>query len=365
MKWLLFGGLVFALAIGGLLGWFGHLYSTQTTSSIQDFVEEIIPEPARPLQAYSFEELRKGTPRTAEITIEPDSVASFEAHLTYTYTSKTLGKTMSGAVNVPLEPKANNPIIVLLRGWVPGEGYVTGSGSKNVAAALAQAGFITIAPDFFGYGNSDPEPEDEWVGRFQKPLVVTEIISALRTRGLALPDGFIINPKNVGMWGHSNGGQIALSTLTIAREPIPTALWAPVTAPFPYSILYFSDEEADEGLITRKWISQFDRLYDAREFSFTNYLDGLCGPLQIHQGTNDDAVLVWWNDEFTAKLDKENELREASASASTDENEDKCLQPIEYDYYVYPGANHNITPGWDLAVKRDISFFTKELELTQ
>ncbi len=365
MKWLLFGSLVFALAIGGLLGWFGHLYSTQNTSSIQDFVEEIIPEPARPLNAYTFENLRKIVPNAAEISIDPDSVASFEAYLTYTYTSKTLGKKMSGAVNLPLEPRADNPIIILLRGWVPEEGYVSGSGSKNVAAALAQAGFVTIAPDFFGYANSDPEPEDEWVGRFQKPLVVMEILTALRNRGLVLPDGFVINPKNIGIWGHSNGGQIALSTLAISKEPIPTALWAPVSAPFPYSILYFSDEETDEGLLTRKWISQFEKLYDAREFSFTNYLDGLCGKLQIHQGTNDDAVLVWWSDEFTAKLDKENKRRDASASASIDQSDDGCLMPIDYEYYVYPGGNHNITPGWDLAVRRDISFFTKELGLIQ
>lgn len=357
MKWLLFGTLVFVLALGGLLGWYGHQYATRTTA-IQDFIEEIIPEPERPLEAYTIEALRHVTTNPAAITIDPTPVASQEAHLVYTYTSRTLGKEMSGTINTPVEPDADTPILILLRGWAPQEGYVSGTGSKNVAAAFAEAGFITIAPDFFGYGNSDPEPNDEWLSRFQKPLVVMELLAALRTKGLTLAGGFVVNPSSVGIWGHSNGGQIALTTLAITQEPIPTVLWAPVSAPFPYNILYFSDEEADEGLASRKWIAQFDRLYDARKFSFTNYLDGIRGPLQIHQGNNDDAVLVWWNNEFTDKLDAENERREASASASINES---ALQPIEYDYFVYPGANHNITPGWDTAVARSITFFSKHL----
>lgn len=368
MRWLLIGALTVSFLVGAGLGWFGNTY-TSKTNPIVNFIEDVIPEQPRPLLAFTLDALREKQVDTVKIVIDPDSTASVSSHVTYTYTANSLGRKMSGLINTPIEVKLDTPVIIMLRGWVPLEGYAPGDGTKNSSAAYAEAGFITIAPDWFGYGSSDPELEDVWQGRFEKPLVVMELIKTLRQDGLQLP-GQTVQPKEVGLWGHSNGGQIALTTLSIMQEPIPTVLWAPVSAPFPYNILYFSDEEADEGLASRKWIAQFDALYDARQFSFTNYLDGLRGPLQIHQGNNDDAVLVWWNDEFTDKLDRENRLRKtkvdelkaATKSASTDESD---LKPIEYDYFVYPGANHNLTPGWDTVVHRDIQFFAKYLGLPE
>jgi fermentation-respiration switch protein FrsA (DUF1100 family) len=153
-----------------------------------------------------------------------------------------------------------------------------------------------------------------------------------------------------------------------------------VTAPFPYSILYFSDEEADEGKQSRKWISLFDNLYDARQFSFTNFLDGLRGPVQLQQGTNDDAVLKWWSDEFVQKLKSENvrraelvKMQEKESRASESATETLApeqavatpvgaLEPITYDYFVYQGADHNMRPDWDSVIAKDVEFFTRELQ---
>ena len=92
--------------------------------------------------------------------------------------------------------------------------------------------------------------------------------------------------------------------------------------------------------------------------------------------------------EFADKLDGENERRKlaktdlneelvASVTALTKEIEpssvlstnsgtltnesDDSLQSITYDLHLYPSANHNLTPGWDEVVARDISFYTKYL----
>ena len=56
----------------------------------------------------------------------------------------------------------------------------------------------------------------------------------------------------IGIWGHSNGGQIALTVLEISQKEYPTVLWAPVSKPFPYSILYYTDEAEDRGKALRK-----------------------------------------------------------------------------------------------------------------
>lgn len=413
--WLGIGAGVLAL-LSLSIGWYlNSLYrlEIQNTGVSQDLNQGQEPTVEQPLLSYTISALRDKVVGEAILSVNETPLHIADTYLQYTYSAQTLNKKMSGVITTPIKVEPTTPVIIMLRGYVPPSSYLPGMGTNPAARKYAENGFITIAPDFFGVAESDPEAVDVWQGRFEKPLIVIELLHTLRNSGLPLPSGKI-NPSGIGLWGHSNGGQIALTTLTILQESIPTTLWAPVTAPFPYNILYFSDEEEDEGKDTRKWISLFEETYDAREFSFTNYLDGIRGPLLIHQGTNDDAVLQWWSTEFAEKLDTENLRRKAllneiknlpvdtvesnntltdeSASASStnsinavsdghnrsrntfvNESEDLLLKynsippdqqridTISYELHLYPGANHNLTPGWDTVVLRDINFFKSSL----
>ena len=73
-------------------------------------------------------------------------------------------------------------------------------------------------------------------------------------------------------------------------------------------------------------------------YSLTNYVKNIHGPIQIHQGTADDAVPVKWTDEFV-----------------------KILQDnsINVEYFTYPGSDHNFSKNWNTVLVRDIDFFTK------
>jgi hypothetical protein len=94
--------------------------------------------------------------------------------------------------------------------------------------------------------------------------------------------------------------------------------------------------------------------------------------MQLQQGTNDDAVLKWWSDEFIVKIKKENLRREAEreklhdalSSGTVSASIDLDLEPIRYEYFLYQGADHNLRPDWDTAVARDITFFQRELNQT-
>jgi len=110
-------------------------------------------------------------------------------------------------------------------------------------------------------------------------------------------------------------------------------LWAPVSKPFPYSILYYTDEAEDRGKALRKKLADFEKDYDVELYSLTNYLDRIKAPIQIHQGTLDEAVPRRWTDELVKR--------------------------IEVDYRVYPGADHNLVGGWSQAVQRSIDFWEK------
>lgn len=304
--------------------------------------------------------------------------------LLFTYQSR--GQQISGALNLKLEPSdstenattASNqslPVILMLRGFAPLEGYYSGMGTKNAAAVFARNNYLTLAPDFLGYGDSDPEPTDTWEVRFIKPLQVIDLLRTLEQHPIIdlsniaeTPVASItLDPARIGIWAHSNGGQIAVTTLQILGRNLPTTLWAPVLAPFPYSILYFSDENADEGKEARKWLSMFEADYDVFDFSLTRHLDRLQGPLQIHHGGRDDAALISWSQEFLDKVELENERRtdskdaSDSATASAILDESISLDPIEIDFHQYPNANHNLQPNWEQVVQRDLQFFGKWL----
>lgn len=402
--------LVFIFFIGVALGTGGLLLAQKQTLSTTDlpspFVKQETVQPS-PLNQYAITALAAQTfQATGPLTLYKltNVTPEFES---YIFSFTTTGRKMSGLINIPTTPQPSRgfPVLIMLRGYVPPESYVSGVGTKNAAAAFAKKGYVTIAPDFFGYGESDPELTDSWEARFIKPVNVAELIKTieqspkleLKYASMQVADSALTNvtapaaltpsepatiaadlidmtppasdyapatenplvgrsnqtllldTKRLGIWAHSNGGQIALTTLEIVNRPIPTSLWAPVTAPFPYSLLFFSDENEDEGKATRKWIAQFEEDYDAFEFSLTQHLDLLQGELQLHHGTLDDAALKSWSDEFVAKVKAENKSRQPN-------------QQIKINYFSYPGADHNLQPGWNTAIQRDIEFFSRKLK---
>lgn len=321
-------GILLFLVLGSTLGWFlsKYYYSPKTP---EDTIVQIKP---RPLDKYTFESLSKRKPQGSEVTIEEtiDEKINFTSYL-FSITSE--GKKVTGQLNVP-EGTGPFPIVVMFRGYVDQEIYETGIGTKKAAEVFANNGFITIAPDFLGYGRSDVQSEDIMEARFQTYTTALDLIESVKSLSQW-------NQKDLFIWGHSNGGQIALTVLEITGWEYPTTLWAPVSKPFPYSVLYYTDESEDRGKFLRREIAKFEETYDPDLYSIDKYYDRIASPLQIHQGTADDAVPTTWSEDLVEKLE---ELE------------------VDVTYYVYPGAEHNMTPSWDLVVGRDILFFRKNLE---
>lgn len=277
----------------------------------------------KPLEKYSFERLRQKDYQGGNIVVDGDKF-----FLTYE------GKRVSGQINVP-KGEGPFPVVIMLRGYVDKEVYQTGIGTRKTAAVLVQNGFMTLAPDFLGYGESDPESNDILEARFEKIVTAMYLLHAV----CQLPQ-----PKadcdKLFLWGHSNGGQIALSILAITGQAIPTSLWAPVSKPFPYSILYYSDDLSDRGKMIRKAVADFETDYNADDYSVTNYYTLIKAPLQIHQGTADESVPKSWSDQLVADL--------------------KQIM-IDVTYNVYTGADHNMNPAWNTVVGRDVVWFTDHL----
>lgn len=307
---------------------------------------------SKDLLAYDFENLRKTPMPESNITAGKDTgeTETTRAQVFYYETPARPGSTkmlkVSGLMNLPKKP-GTYPVIVMYRGFVPDDIYAPGVGTQHVAEQLAAHGYITLAPDFLGFAGSDKPSADSFESRFQTYTTAISLLASLPTlnRGLeASYSGSIqADITHVGIWGHSNGGHIALSVLAITGIAYPTVLWAPVSKPFPYSILYYSDEAEDQGKAMRKVLASFEQDYDADLFSPVKYYGWIKAPLTIEQGSKDEAVPERWSSDLAHTL-------EGSG--------------LDVAYHVHPGADHNMVPDWNSAVSNSIAFFDKEVGKT-
>lgn len=318
----------------------GYFYLNQFSNSqiLKSPIGSTTPT-EKPYDKYSFERLVGREDKASRIEIGKE-IANTDEHSSYIFYYTSEGRRISGQINLPNLSRLMG-VVVMARGYVEKDGYTTGTGTRNAAAVYAKNGYITIAPDFSGYGESDPEDPNALGARLVKPVEVLDLIASLSS----LPQ---VDLSRVYLWGHSNGGQIMLSVTEVLgqREKVKgtsgqarilgATLWAPVSKPFPYNILFYTDEADDQGKWLRSEIAKFEAEYDVYKYSIDKYLDWIEMPLVIHQGTVDDAVPVTWSRELEERLKE---------------------QGKSYTYYEYPGVDHNMRPQWNMVVSRDLGWF--------
>ncbi len=315
-----------------LIGWFGRIIYTlpRNSNKLTEVVAQIKPTP---LSKYTIENLSQTNFLASKIEVgnlikEYPEYSSYEYSMDFSPDLSGNTKKVTGIINIP-NKEGTFPIIVMFRGFVDQKIYTSGMGTQPSARVFAENGYITLAPDFLGYAESDKEAENVFESRFQ-----TYVTAAVTLKSLGSVERW--DKTNVFIWGHSNGGQIALTTLEITGLTYPTVLWAPVSMRFPASILYYVGDAEDGGKYLVSELSKFEETYDAEKFSLTNYLGNIKAPIQIHQGTADTAVPFWITDDLNKKL------KEATVSAT---------------YIRYPGNDHNMRPNWDSVVENSLLFF--------
>lgn len=306
-----------------------------TTSATPVISEQQVKE--KPLEKYSYDALKQ---RSFDSALTFDHLtASKTDFATWQFFFDYEGKKVSGVANLPKGVATNSaftkPIIVLNRGFASGVEYYPGFGTQRVADALAAEGYITFAPDFLGYGDSDNPSSDVFEERFQRYSSVLSLLAGIEKN--------CSEPCPIGLWGHSNGGQVTLSVLIASGKPYPAVLWNPVTKSFPYSILYYIDSFADQGKSLRKVLSSFEEDYDADKYSIRSYLSDIKSPILLQQGGADDLVPQSWSNEFF-------QLMEEEATESS------------VNYITYNGADHNLVPSWNSAVTELIKFYNEHLK---
>lgn len=260
--------------------------------------------------------------------------------------------TITGVMNIP-NGGGPLPVVILLHGYYDRDTYWSGLGTWQAAEYFARSGFLTIAPDFRSWGNSDTG-----INLFATGLTidVLNLISSIASLEQANTDAIFV-------WGHSMGGGVATKTAVIDDRIRAVTLYAP--------------NSADDADIFKRWgpaclpgqseargdhcnpaevlppdipSAVQDAYFDAGEdimlyLAPIYHLENVAVPVQIHIGTADGAALEQTPPEWSEKL--YDALLEAERDVT---------------YHVYPDQGHFFTgQDWTLMMERTVDFFMTQL----
>jgi dipeptidyl aminopeptidase/acylaminoacyl peptidase len=311
------------------------LVSPQSPSQTDLTLEQ---NPDQELFSLSIEALRqKEYPAGSFVIEETLPNGSNYRQLIVSYPSE--GLKIYGLLTIPLAPKPEGgfPAIIFVHGYIPPQEYSTTGNYPTYQATLARSGMITFKPDLRGHGRS----EGEAVSAHHSEKYVIDTLFAISSLK-AYPD---VNPKKLGYWGHSNGGQIGLRVAVISPDIRAFVFWAGVVGSFEAmlethreQIPFLKDLESNPlveqyGLPTEQ--PAFWQQIDPHA-----YLADISAPIQLHHGTRDASVPIALS----------RELAEALKQAGK-----------KTEYFEYVGDDHNIGRNSGTAWQRSIAFFRDNL----
>lgn len=297
------------------------------------------PRPANPL---SIVVMRQRSYPGSEIVIE-QTLAPGENYNRYVASYRSDGLKIYGLLTVPrgAKPASGFPIIIFNHGYIPPSEYRTTERYVAYVDMIAKSGYIVFKSDYRGHGNSEGVAN----GAYAAPDYTVDILNLL-TSLKKFKDG---DPKRIGMWGHSMGGQITLRSVVVTPDIKAAVIWAGVTTPYTGEFNWRPTSPAGNGAAssaTRSWRAAMIQEYGSPEenpefwnsISPNSYLADVTAPIQLHHGTSDASVAYRVSEEFARELKLANRA---------------------YEFYSYPGDDHNISKNLSLAMQRSIAFFDR------
>lgn len=269
---------------------------------------------------------------------------SYTSYLT-NYTSD--GLKINGLLTIPKGEKPSNgwPAIIFIHGYIPPSQYQTLSRYQDYVDYLANSGFVVFKIDLRGHGTSEGEAS----GAYYSSDYIIDALNAYAS----LQNTDFVNPKSIGMWGHSMAGNIVLRALA-TKSDIPAAvIWAGAGYTYidltEYGIDDNSYQPPSNNQERQRKRQQLRQLYgDPNQGNPfwakvipTNFLSDFKGAIQLNHAVDDDVVNIAYSRNLDTLL---------------------TTTSIPHQLFEYPSGGHNISgPSFNQAMKNTVDFFKKYL----
>lgn len=342
--------IILSILVVSLLSINASKNKTSTSSIISPSSQKTENKPELNLPLF-IDSLRQRKYPASDIKIE-ETLSPGTYYSRYLASYQSDGLKIYGLFTLPATEKPKNgfPAIVFLHGYLRPKEYITTERYVAYQDFFARNGYITFKPDLRGHGKS----EGESVNSNFSPDYVIDTLNLVST----FKAYSAIDPQRIGMWGHSNGGNLTLRSMVISPDIKVGVIWAgvvgdyedllnryrnripwlnpnsPTTAPLSSSIQSFSE------LIKKYGTPEKSSPFWSKIEPY-NYLSQISGPVQLHHGTADSSVPIELSRHLKDALEKEGKIVE---------------------YYEYEGGDHNIAePNFTPAIQRSLDFFNKYL----
>ena len=329
--------------------------SPPTATATSTALATLAPLPTatpNPMAPYTIEGLRQREYPGGVIEIT-SWMADAEYFDKYAITYPSDGLTISGIMQIP-KGEGPFPVIILNHGYHERDSYFSGAGTWQQAEYLNYRGYLTIAPDYRSWGNSDVGPSFFHTG------LVADVMNLVAS----LPSIPQADTSRIGMWGHSMGGGITTKILTVtdvvkaavlhapnsANDADLIARWGPGCLPGQIEVVECNPGEVIPANLSDELLNAYLAAASSPEMlqkiAPIYHLEYVTAPVQIHIGLGDEAEAEQTPPDWAPAL---HAALQAAGKEST--------------LFTYPDQGHFFNgPDWNLMMRRTADFFDTYLK---
>jgi uncharacterized protein len=276
-----------------------------------------------------------------------EELSQNDTYTSYLTSYDSDGLKINALMTIPTgkKPVSGWPAVVFIHGYVPPTLYTTTERYEEYIDYLARNGFAVLKIDLRGHGNSEGEPGGGYYGS-------DYVVDALNAYA-ALQATEVVNPKAVGMWGHSMAGNTLMRSMAVKKDIPAIVIWAGAVYSYEdqrkYGISDNSYRPPENDTERQRRRRELFEKYGSPSASSpfwsqvapTNYLNDITGAIQIDHAVDDDVVNIGYSRDLMALLDETS---------------------VPHEFYEYPSGGHNITGvSFNIAMQRTVDFYKKYL----
>ncbi len=252
-----------------------------------------------------------------------------------------------GLLTIPKGDKPPNgwPAVIFVHGYIPPQQYRTLEKYVSYVDYLARNGFVVFKIDLRGHGRS----EGEAGGGYYGSDYVVDTLSAYT----ALASSEFVDPKAIGLWGHSMAGNTVLRAMAAKPEIPAGVIWAGAVYTYIDMQIYGLNDNSYRPPSTdspkrrrqQEMFSLYGRPAEGNPFwqqvAPTNYLNDLQGALQIHHANNDTVVDIRYSTNLVKLLEQ---------------------TQVSHELITHTSGGHDIEgSSFSIAMQRTVKFYKKHL----